>query len=171
MRLFALQSPQTRESLTMLGLDKPDETKLATCQERVTAEMLTCVDRAATIEQAVACQPDSNLRPANARRTPEECEQYVRHVGEIVNQAPPSKAAAENMVEAARKECAGWLTLERFDGVMRGDDLARVGRVPALNEMPVGAFAAPSFPKPIFSVYEARKHAWVSVPEDIGHMA
>jgi hypothetical protein len=37
--------------------------------------------------------------------------------------------------------------------------------------IPVGAFAEPSFPSPTFSVYEERKHAWVSLPENIEHMA
>ena len=37
--------------------------------------------------------------------------------------------------------------------------------------IPVGAFADPSFPAPTFSVYEDRMHAWVTVPQDIEHMA
>lgn len=35
--------------------------------------------------------------------------------------------------------------------------------------IPVGAFADPGFPAPEVSVYEARRHAWVVVPEDIVH--
>ncbi len=35
--------------------------------------------------------------------------------------------------------------------------------------IPVGAFADPNFPEPRFSVYEARKHAWVALPEEIEH--
>ena len=37
--------------------------------------------------------------------------------------------------------------------------------------IPVGAFADPSFPAPVFSVYEDRKHAWVGLPAGIEHMA
>ena len=37
--------------------------------------------------------------------------------------------------------------------------------------IPVGAFAEPGFPGPTISVYEERKHAWVSLPENIEHMA
>jgi hypothetical protein len=36
--------------------------------------------------------------------------------------------------------------------------------------IPVGAFADPGFPQPVFSVYEARMHAWVRMPEGIEHM-
>ena len=37
--------------------------------------------------------------------------------------------------------------------------------------IPVGAFADPSFPSPVFSVYEERMHRWVQMPGDIEHMA
>lgn len=31
----------------------------------------------------------------------------------------------------------------------------------------VGAFADPQFPAPVFSVYEARQHPWVQLPESV----
>ena len=34
----------------------------------------------------------------------------------------------------------------------------------------VGAFADPEFPVPTFSVYEERKHAWVTLPGGIEHV-
>ena len=37
--------------------------------------------------------------------------------------------------------------------------------------IPIGAFAEPDFPAPTFSVYEERKHSWVTLPENIEHMA
>lgn len=37
--------------------------------------------------------------------------------------------------------------------------------------VPVGAFADPNFPAPTFSVYEERKHAWVSLVGEMEHMA
>jgi hypothetical protein len=37
--------------------------------------------------------------------------------------------------------------------------------------IPVGAFAESSFPAPTFSVYEDRMHSWVTLPEDMQHMA
>lgn len=40
---------------------------------------------------------------------------------------------------------------------------------PDVIAVPIGAFADPSFPAPKFSVYESRKHSWVSVPPDIEH--
>ncbi len=35
--------------------------------------------------------------------------------------------------------------------------------------IPVGAFADPSFPAPIRSIYESRQHAWVTLPDSIEH--
>jgi len=37
--------------------------------------------------------------------------------------------------------------------------------------VPVGAFADPSFPPPTVSVYESRRHPWLSVPDAIEHLA
>jgi hypothetical protein len=36
--------------------------------------------------------------------------------------------------------------------------------------IPVGAFAAPTFPSPAVSVHEERMHSWVQMPEDIEHI-
>lgn len=36
--------------------------------------------------------------------------------------------------------------------------------------VPVGAFADPAFAAPTVSVYEERRHAWVSVPEGAKHI-
>lgn len=45
----------------------------------------------------------------------------------------------------------------------------RAEAFPGKTAVPVGAFADASFPKPRVSVYEARKHNWVQVPEDAEH--
>jgi hypothetical protein len=37
----------------------------------------------------------------------------------------------------------------------------RLQVVPDAIAIPVGAFGDPSFPAPIFAVYEAKRHAWV----------
>jgi hypothetical protein len=41
----------------------------------------------------------------------------------------------------------------------------------AFLAIPVGAFADPDFPAPRVSVYEARKHRWVTVPPEAEHIA
>ena len=42
--------------------------------------------------------------------------------------------------------------------------------IPAMVAVPVGAFADPTFPPPVFSVWEERRHPWVSVPEGAERM-
>jgi hypothetical protein len=46
----------------------------------------------------------------------------------------------------------------------------RLAALPDSIVVPVGAFAEPSFPEPTFSVYEARRHPWVSLPTVTEHM-
>jgi hypothetical protein len=41
---------------------------------------------------------------------------------------------------------------------------------PDVVAVPVGAFADPDFPPPRFSVWEGRKHAWVTLPADVEHL-
>ena len=43
--------------------------------------------------------------------------------------------------------------------------------LPEAIAIPVDAFADPSFPPPVFSVYEERMHSWVSMPDGIERMA
>lgn len=45
-----------------------------------------------------------------------------------------------------------------------------IDKMPDTWAIALGAFADPSFPPPSFSVYEARKHPWVSAPEYAEHM-
>jgi hypothetical protein len=43
--------------------------------------------------------------------------------------------------------------------------------MPGVVAVPVGAFADPAFPPPVFSVHEARRHAWIALPaEGIEHV-
>lgn len=38
--------------------------------------------------------------------------------------------------------------------------------MPGLTAIPLGAFADPSFPPPSYSVYEGRKHSWVTISSE-----
>jgi hypothetical protein len=46
-----------------------------------------------------------------------------------------------------------------------------VASAPDVVAVPVGAFADPLFPAPSFSVWEDRKHAWVTMPPDVERLA
>ena len=45
----------------------------------------------------------------------------------------------------------------------------RPDQEPYLIAIPVGAFADPMFPAPKVSVYESRRHSWVTIPVDMEH--
>jgi hypothetical protein len=45
----------------------------------------------------------------------------------------------------------------------------KASRMPEITGVPVGAFADPSFPAPIRSVYEQSRHAWMPLPEGLTH--
>lgn len=42
--------------------------------------------------------------------------------------------------------------------------------VPGFITVSVGAFADPDFPPPQLSVYEDRRHAWMSLPDGMEHL-
>ena len=46
-----------------------------------------------------------------------------------------------------------------------------LGSEPDAVAIPVGAFADPAFPPPGRSVYESRKHEWVTLPSGVEHHA
>jgi hypothetical protein len=45
----------------------------------------------------------------------------------------------------------------------------RSANQPDLIAVPIGAFADPTFPPPRISVYESRRHPWVSLPAAMEH--
>ncbi len=45
----------------------------------------------------------------------------------------------------------------------------RLSMLPDVIAVPIGAFADPAFPEPRVSVYEARRHPWVAVPDGAEH--
>ena len=45
----------------------------------------------------------------------------------------------------------------------------RADKHPDAIGIPVGTIADPGYPRPVRSVWEDRRHAWVAMPEDIAH--
>jgi hypothetical protein len=42
-----------------------------------------------------------------------------------------------------------------------------ISAAPETIAVALGAFADPSFPPPVYSVYEDRRHAWITLPDSI----
>lgn len=71
-----------------------------------------------------------------------------------------------NFTEWVREADSGHLATYKFCPVC-GSTLAYVIEGwPGVTAVAVGAFADPNFPRPLFSVYEHRKHDWVEVQGD-----
>ncbi len=45
----------------------------------------------------------------------------------------------------------------------------RLSTAPDVIAVPIGAFADPGFPPPTISVYESRRHAWLTLPTAMEH--
>ena len=84
--------------------------------------------------------------------------------------------AAENVTIEGTSTCfvrvgdSGMTVTFRFCPTCGATVYYDIDDMPGLVAVPVGAFADPTFPPPTYSVYEARKHGWVKVPEDTEHM-
>ena len=82
-KLFELLPDAEREHWRASGLDKASKLELDFCQQRVTSAEVACVRNKTTLDDALACKPTVDLRPADMRRTPEECSAYREHVVQL----------------------------------------------------------------------------------------
>jgi hypothetical protein len=61
---------------------------------------------------------------------------------------------------------SGGKMTQRFCASCGSTVFYEIDTMPGLVAVAVGAFADPSFPAPTVSVYEERKHTWVSLPKE-----
>lgn len=122
-KLFSLLPDAEREGMSRMGMQKPTKVELALCMQRVTSEEVACAVKATTQEQALACKPSVDIRPLDARRTPEECAAYREHVTKLAEKfdtndgiGPP---LTPSMAAMLARECERWMTKSRYDCVMK----------------------------------------------------
>ncbi|MBX3226455.1 MAG: GFA family protein [Labilithrix sp.] len=72
-----------------------------------------------------------------------------------------------NASQWTRRAESGNAITFRFCGVCGSTVFYELDALPGFTAVALGAFADPSFPPPSFSVYENRKHAWVTLPDGI----
>jgi hypothetical protein len=97
------------------------------------------------------------------RRTGAPFGQQARWPSERVTLAGPS-------TEFARTGDSGGTIRFHFCPTCGSTVYYTIDAMPGVIAVPVGGFGDPEFPPPVFSVYEARKHAWVAMPSGIEHM-
>ena len=72
--------------------------------------------------------------------------------------------------EFARKGDSGAVARFQFCPTCGSTVHWTLDEVPEQIVVALGAFADPAFPPPSLSVYEARRHTWVAVPENVEHL-
>jgi len=79
------------------------------------------------------------------------------------------KLVAGTPTEYVRTGDEGSKITFRFCSTCGATVFFEIDKMPGMIAVPVGAFADSSFPPPVFSVYQVRKHAWVKT-DGIEHM-
>ena len=133
-KLLSLAAPTARDAAAQVGRDKPSEAELVRCMERMTSEEIACATRAKTVDEALACKPTVDPRPAALRYTAEECERYERALrdGALggLDRSPDHVEMANNLGKAGERECDHWLTRERFACVVKATTIDQIAACP-----------------------------------------
>jgi hypothetical protein len=122
-KMFSFLPPEEQQSMAGIGLDKPTPKEIELCRQRMNSDEIACAVAAATQDEALACRSAVDDRPAEVKRTPEECKAYSEHVIKLAEEnergqsiGPPLTVA---MAKMFARECERWLTKKRYDCVMK----------------------------------------------------
>jgi hypothetical protein len=122
-KMFSFLPETEREAAAKLGMDKPSKLEVDLCMERMTTDEVACALKATTQAEALACKATVDIRPADAKRTPEECKAYSEHVMKLAKENEAGEAMGPPFTPAMAamfgRECERWLTKKRFDCVMK----------------------------------------------------
>jgi hypothetical protein len=122
-KMFSFLPDSEREAAKGIGMDKATKMELDLCMQRMTSEEVACALKTSTQAAALACKPSVDIRPADAKRTPEECTAYSAHVMKLAEENEQGEAMGPPFTRAMAamfaRECERWLTKARFDCVMK----------------------------------------------------
>jgi len=122
-KMFSYLPDVERESAKGIGMDKPTKMEIDLCMQRMTSEEVACALKSSTQADALSCKPSVDIRPADAKRTPEECKAYSEHVMKLAVENEKGEALGPpftpSMAALFARECERWLTKARFDCVMK----------------------------------------------------
>lgn len=134
-KLFSLLPEDEQASMRKGGMDKATPKELELCRERVHPDEIACVQKATTLDEALACKPAVDDRPEAMKRTPEECEAYKAHLLELAEVAASPQAfgppLTKSMAKLAARECERWMSKQRYDCVMKAQVSAGLIQCPA----------------------------------------
>jgi hypothetical protein len=122
-KMFSFLPASEQEAAAKMGMGKATKLELELCMERITSEEVACALASSTQAEALSCKGSVDLRPANARRTPEECAAVTAHVQKLAEENEAGQAVGPPFTPAMAamfaRECDRWMTKERYDCVMK----------------------------------------------------
>lgn len=122
-KLFSLLPAEEQTSMAKGGLDKATPKEIELCRERMNSDEVACALKATTMDEALACKSATDDRPADVKRTPEECKTYSEHVMKLAEQSQSQDAFGPPLTPAMAKmsirECERWLSKKRYDCVLQ----------------------------------------------------
>jgi hypothetical protein len=122
-KMFSFLPAAEQQSMAGLGMDKPTPKEIEMCRQRMNSDEVQCAVKAATQDEALACRSATDDRPAEVKRTAEECKAYAEHMMKLAELNESGEAIGPPLTPAMAKmaiaECPRWLTKARYDCVMK----------------------------------------------------
>ena len=122
-KMFSYMPEAERTKAAAMGLGKATPVELALCQQRMQPDEITCIVASTTLDQALACKPAVDDRPAEMKRSPAECQAFSDHVQKLAANAAEGEASGPPftpfLATLMARECGRWLAKDRFDCVMK----------------------------------------------------
>lgn len=122
-KMFSFLPAEEQKAIAKLGLDKATPKEIELCRQRMNSDEIACALAAATMDEALACKSATDDRPADVKRTPEECRAYSEHMAKLAEMSESGDAVGPPLTPAmaklAARECERWLSKQRYDCVMK----------------------------------------------------
>jgi hypothetical protein len=134
-KLFSLLPQDEQDAMRKGGNDKATPKEIEMCRQRVHSDEIACMQKATTLDDALACKPAVDDRPDAVKRTPEECQAYKEHLLKLADVAASDDAfgpaLTRSMAKMAGRECERWMTKKRYDCIMSAQTSAGMIQCPA----------------------------------------
>ena len=122
-KMFSFLPAEEQTSMAGLGMDKPTPKEIELCRQRMNSDEVACALKATTQDEALACRSATDDRPAEVKRTDEECKAYAAHLMKLAELNESGEAIGPPLTPAMAKmavaECPRWLSKKRYDCVMK----------------------------------------------------
>jgi hypothetical protein len=122
-KMFSFLPAEEQASMAGIGMGKATPKEIELCRQRMNSDEIGCALKAATQEEALACKSATDDRPAEVRRTPEECKAYAEHMQKLAESNEKGDAIGPPLTPAMAKmaiaECPRWLSKKRYECVMK----------------------------------------------------